>query len=765
MRKPAFQDDDPASSAGNARVNADVSSHGALAVSAYLRRRLETFPEAARPHLESAARRYDRIAGLLGPFAVWEEGKGYRALMGRTGDVEKQKAHAESVLVPVKRELAAAADEIEKALLAEMSGRLAGVDLSGRGSGFERDTFCLAVQEAARILGRPVDYETLLALTTNAFAPGFDTGNDCKELWVANAWVSHLGPLDTAWRHLGLRVEPLLHPGHRGDPATPGYRQTMVGLVRAAMAEGKAVVSCGGWDFKRTWVEPWWAGIVTEARDDGTVLGAHLNGRNDNVLKNLNGGELLAVSLTEPSLSVEESNVELLRHAVNRIRAKGKPGSFGRHEFCAFGVDAMDDWIAQIRDVPHFCPPCQKNKGTGHGSAFTVARAVLHRSDEAAAFLRARAGTFPGPARPHVEAAAGRYERIVSLLRPATTPGGNEHYKTFIGDIDKQKAHAEGVLVPVKRELAAAADEMEKALGSVQKAKVKRAGNRVWIEGVERLTPWGHGRDCSYMDALAVAMRAIGKNTSYDRLMGASGMAFRLQIRHPEWCTKTLDAGVGFDATDPAWQALGYSGKSVFTREGNAEDREKARRAIVDSIDRGRPVIAMDLEDGMNWGVVAGYVDDGRQLLCRTKSHQEGDLLVPRKWPWLVNVVVGETPPPDHRETIIASLRRAMELARTERYAGAPPGKEHYLSGFAGYRKWMEALRDERAFDGLAPGKLGLLCRANCECYTSLLDARRIAAAYVRSSANGLEDAAKRPLLRAADHYESLVRELEEGRA
>ncbi|MHC4202647.1 MAG: hypothetical protein ACYSU0_21855, partial [Planctomycetota bacterium] len=33
------------------------------------------------------------------------------------------------------------------------------------------------------------------------------------------------------------------------------------------------------------------------------------------------------------------------------------------------------------------------------------------------------------------------------------------------------------------------------------------------------------------------------------------------------------------------------------------------------------------------------------------------------------------------------------------------------------------------------------------------------------SSANGLEDAAKRPLLRAADHYESLVRELEEGRA
>ena len=37
-------------------------------------------------------------------------------------------------------------------------------------------------------------------------------------------------------------------------------------------------------------------------------------------------------------------------------------------------------------------------------------------------------------------------------------------YKSTLNDAAKQKAHALAVLVPVKAELAAAADEMEKAL-------------------------------------------------------------------------------------------------------------------------------------------------------------------------------------------------------------------------------------------------------------------------------------------------------------
>lgn len=46
------------------------------------------------------------------------------------------------------------------------------------GSGHD-DTFSRAVTAAARLLGRDADYETVLALSTNAFAPVIQPGEDC----------------------------------------------------------------------------------------------------------------------------------------------------------------------------------------------------------------------------------------------------------------------------------------------------------------------------------------------------------------------------------------------------------------------------------------------------------------------------------------------------------------------------------------------------------------------------------------------------------
>ena len=73
-------------------------------------------------------------------------------------------------------------------------------------------------------------------------------------------------------------------------------------------------------------------------------------------------------------------------------------------------------------------------------------------------------------ARVHVEAAARHYDKIAALLRPATWG----FYRSILNDAEKQAAHAETTLKPIKTELAAAADEMEKALiamgGIVQKA-------------------------------------------------------------------------------------------------------------------------------------------------------------------------------------------------------------------------------------------------------------------------------------------------------
>jgi len=65
------------------------------------------------------------------------------------------------------------------------------------------------------------------------------------------------------------------------------------------MAEGKVVVTCGGWKLKNRRVEPWWAGIIIDVLADGTVIGAHPGGLTDATVETLNSGELFAVSLVD----------------------------------------------------------------------------------------------------------------------------------------------------------------------------------------------------------------------------------------------------------------------------------------------------------------------------------------------------------------------------------------------------------------------------------------------------------------------------------
>ena len=55
--------------------------------------------------------------------------------------------------------------------------------LALQGNGHEQDSFSLAVQAAARMLGKDVDYETVAALSGNVFAPCICTGESCKAWW------------------------------------------------------------------------------------------------------------------------------------------------------------------------------------------------------------------------------------------------------------------------------------------------------------------------------------------------------------------------------------------------------------------------------------------------------------------------------------------------------------------------------------------------------------------------------------------------------
>lgn len=273
------------------------------------------------------------------------------------------------------------------------------------------------------------------------------------------------------------------------------------------------------------------------------------------------------------------------------------------------------------------------------------------------------------------------------------------------------------------------------------------------LEGVEKLR-WGQGRECTFIGALTVAMRAIGEEVTYDYLMGVSGAAFRLQFHQPNWDNSSADVLSGFDHAVSALEALGYSADWHRADEDELESVEKTREAIIRSIDKGYPVVAQNLLVAMDWGIITGYQEGGKEFLGRTYWDQKEGYSQAENWPWCVLIFGEKGKPLDRRESLLRSLEIAVELATTERFG-------NYTSGFAAYEQWSEDLIDDSKFE--KKQLRGMAC-CNGWCYFSLEDARRAAARYLRDSAEELDTGSAIHLSKTADLYEDVLAKLEEGR-
>ncbi len=332
--------------------------------------------------------------------------------------------------------------------------------------------------------------------------------------------------------------------------------------------------------------------------------------------------------------------------------------------------------------------------------------------------------------------------------------------------------------------------------------KVKTTSLKTEVENVPPFS-YNDGRDSLVLAARA-AGAALGREESFATLKGLSALAFRL-IFPADWRRYTPDALCGFDHTRLLFDPLGLRVSTASV--GSPSYQDVSWRIIVDSIQQGYPVLALHLMDWEDWGVVAGYTKDGKKLLCRT-PHDGGYLASPgaegggavvtamesgaveplparprpytrnKHWPNFLMVVTGEQPTPDRRESIIASLRVAVELFETPRYGP-------YYSGSAAYLYWIEGLNDsawyaaqgEPAEEGYTawihritrPEKENIradrayqhpyLERAHVNAWRleSLIDARSAAANYLQSISYQFTNPARDRLLAASGHFNWLT--------
>jgi hypothetical protein len=207
--------------------------------------------------------------------------------------------------------------------------------------------------------------------------------------------------------------------------------------------------------------------------------------------------------------------------------------------------------------------------------------------------------------------------------------------------------------------------------------------------------------------------------------MGVSGGAFRVHF-HKEWCPSSPDATVGLDTGAEAMKALGFSYEyHHLAGEATAfgETKEAITEAIMKSIDAGRPVIAIDLIEVPEWGVITGYQRGGSEFLCRTYFDKQEGYSLAEKFPWVVVIVTDKKAPPSDEENYKNALRIATEVAKTESFGD-------YYSGTAALEGWIKRLSMDN-FAAMEPDRFEECMLANAWIYARLADDRTYAARFL----------------------------------
>ncbi|MBN2560934.1 MAG: hypothetical protein JXQ75_08395 [Phycisphaerae bacterium] len=266
------------------------------------------------------------------------------------------------------------------------------------------------------------------------------------------------------------------------------------------------------------------------------------------------------------------------------------------------------------------------------------------------------------------------------------------------------------------------------------------------VEGIGPIRGFAKGRDCTFMHCLELMLDATGRKIGYDELMGLSGLAFRTQFRVDGWDVGNADPVVGESCLDALFSAIGWEYEVRVVRRDELAEADALRRAIQQSIDRRRPVLAANIIPPEDWGIITGYQRD-RSWLCRSYNGGAETMDRPAKgWPTAVVLLTRSHLRPSAREAHNASIHRAITLFQKQR-------SDSYAVGDKAFDNWCQSLRSARHRRYIHP---------NFWTYISLIDARGAVVRYLRSIADEFGPR-KVHITTAADWYDKEVRLLLDG--
>lgn len=295
------------------------------------------------------------------------------------------------------------------------------------------------------------------------------------------------------------------------------------------------------------------------------------------------------------------------------------------------------------------------------------------------------------------------------------------------------------------------------------------------LKDVMRLT-WEDGAECpeqmcAWAGALYASLKYMGEAYTYHQIMGMSGACYRICFLDC-WDYSCTDALVTFDYATPLYNAIGYSFRIADRLE--KQERKAERLAIMEDIQNGRPVLAINLRVAPEWGIITGYTDHGSRFLCRTYfdkdvfaalEQEDGKNKEDRRivfednegylfndsWPFLIIHFGEKTDRPSPTDILKTSLTTLTDSFHAKECRG-------YYQGEAAYRAWIKGLSKESDFR-LENDKENVLRRltVNDNMLCNLIDARHAAASYLRENTALLTGQGQEYLAKIAENCQTIA--------
>lgn len=256
----------------------------------------------------------------------------------------------------------------------------------------------------------------------------------------------------------------------------------------------------------------------------------------------------------------------------------------------------------------------------------------------------------------------------------------------------------------------------------------------VIIENIGKLD-WENGKSNSFIACVEHLNSIIGIDLSYNDLIGLSGYGFRFHL-YPGLCPSSPDATVGWNSGSYLLKNLGYdfdiyylnkSGQNNFAA-GDYLPEDKFHGQIIKSIDKGWPVIALNLIQAPEWGLITGYQNKGKDFFCRTYYDHTGGYEIADNLPGIIYVIN------NHQQRDIEYLYPEVFTIARELYN--TPIYDRYFSGIKAIQEWMYfiAKDDLSAINKTLTGQE--LMNANWWMYFSLLESRKAATDFLNTNRN-----------------------------